>query len=65
MDELDLKPCPFCGGQPYVKIGMMQLRFFKCNHCGAVVSFDSDFTNRRPDIAYKLWNRRAEDERSN
>lgn len=63
----ELKPCPFCGypirhthGDAYVT----KLSFFKCDKCGAVVSFDDPIANwgamHGDDTpAFLLWNARA------
>jgi Lar family restriction alleviation protein len=55
----ELKPCPFCGGKIKIHIGIGMLRFFTCDKCGAVVSFNSDFCNKHPHEAENAWNRRA------
>lgn len=55
-----LRPCPFCGGKVREKRGIMGLRFFRCDACGSLTSFDSDRANEDPALAVKLWNTRAE-----
>ena len=54
----ELKPCPFCGGKVKRVIGIMGLNFFKCQKCGAVVSFDNDYYNTHQNEAIEAWNRR-------
>ena len=58
----ELKPCPFCGKKVRRCIGFGGLNFFKCNSCGAVVSFDNDYYNSHTNEAVKAWNRRAGEE---
>ncbi len=58
----ELKPCPFCGGAAKRTIGFMGLNFFKCNKCGAVVSFDNDYYNTHKNAAIEAWNRRPEND---
>lgn len=59
---MELKPCPFCGGEVVRVRGFMALNFFKCKKCGAVVSFDNDYYNNHPDEAVKAWNCRKLEE---
>lgn len=54
-----LVPCPFCKGEVRRVIGFGGLNFFKCRKCGAVVSFDNDYFNERPNEARLAWNARA------
>lgn len=56
---IELKPCPFCGGNINRKIGFGGLNFFKCSVCGATVSFDNDFYNTHTDEAVNAWNTRT------
>lgn len=58
----ELKPCPFCGGKVRRVIGFMGLNFFKCQKCGAVISFDNDYYNDHQDEAIEAYNRRGNDE---
>lgn len=56
----ELKPCPFCGGKITRRRGLKNLIFFCCYRCGSITSFNSDWCNKHPDEALKVWNRRAE-----
>ena len=58
MDKL--KPCPFCGGKPYLTQNYLGQNYVRCPDCGAVVwgRDDEDFTEKD---AVKAWNRRASD----
>ena len=56
-----LKPCPFCGGKIKVHIGIGMLRFYSCEKCGAVVSFNTDYYNYNPHKTDEAWNRRVDD----
>ena len=65
MHNIELEPCPFCGGRVKRYRGFMGLNFFRCTNtaeCGAVMSFDNDFYNKHPEEAYKRYNRRSSDE---
>ena len=57
MDEL--KPCPFCGGTPYIQsrptARKTKIYSVKCK-CGAMHKFKD-----RRHKAIEVWNRRAED----
>ena len=58
--KTELKPCPFCGGKARCAIGFMGVNFFKCNKCGATVSFDNEYYNNHKNEAIKAWNRRTD-----
>ena len=58
--KTELKPCPFCGAQARRVIGFMGVNFFKCNECGATVSFDDEYYNNHKNEAIKAWNRRTD-----
>ena len=60
MDEIKLKPCPFCGGEGKV------MRFPKCNRkyaviCSNVLCFASvgNYSTTK-ELAIDTWNRRVE-----
>lgn len=60
-EELDLKPCPFCGGKVVLVRGVSQLFKVYCNDCGAVMAFqgcEHPATGRAKTIA--AYNRRRE-----
>ena len=50
--------CPFCGGTIKRKIGFAGLNFFKCQKCGAVISFDNDYYNSHKNEAVEAFNTR-------
>lgn len=63
MNEIKLKPCPFCGGKVKVKIVKNnfyneEVYFIKCQKCGAVISFDNHTCNVAPEKAIDYFNRR-------
>ena len=57
---MNLKPCPFCGGKPFVNKcrDVKGNRFYsvKC-HCGVLTRFHD-----RQHKVIEVWNRRAADE---
>lgn len=59
MDKL--KPCPFCNHRVRRVVGYMGLHYFRCDGCGAVVSFDNSYCNHFKPEAVKYWNRRCPD----
>ena len=57
MDEIELKPCPFCGGDAEMQQGKYQgLRTFyvSCLGCGARTDLEYD-----EEFAADLWNERV------
>lgn len=32
---MELKPCPFCGGKPYVAQNYLGQKYVRCPECGA------------------------------
>ena len=58
--KTELKTCPFCGTDVRRVIGFMGVNFFKCNECGATVSFDDEYYNNHKNEAVKAWNRRVD-----
>lgn len=53
----ELKPCPFCGGKPYIQksLDVARNKFYsvKC-HCGVLIHFqDKQYK------AVEIWNRRV------
>lgn len=65
----ELKPCPFCGGEPYLRTEFETNRFFsywkyriQCGSCGSVgeiftcFNFEDEVTKNK---AIDAWNRRA------
>lgn len=54
-NEIELKPCPFCGAKVGYYQGFM-LTGIHCAKCGAVVSFVG---SEKKDKAAQAWNRRA------
>ena len=62
---IDLKPCPFCGGEAIIVYSAKRKDFYgrdiegtaiACDNCNATIFFRS----RR--LAIEAWNRRAKDE---
>ncbi len=60
--KTELKMCPFCGTDVQRVIGFMGVNFFKCNECGATVSFDDEYYNNHKNEALKAWNRRSDND---
>lgn len=63
MTDIELKPCPFCGGKPHI-LGNCAMVFTVCSVCGARVGTiikDGRRKNAEND-AVKAWNRRAGDD---
>ena len=63
MNEKELKPCPFCGGEAeYVCINgtayVRCKRFIKCGATGPTQPIGDDFIAK--EIAINAWNRRAD-----
>lgn len=61
MADTELKPCPFCGGEPALSAGadtgLNDLAF--CTVCGA--NIDGRLFSLTEPRAHTLWNRRAPD----
>lgn len=63
----ELKPCPFCGGEVkshggrFSDIKTQIIMFFKCQKCGAIVSFDNMECNTAPQKAVERFNSRFKD----
>lgn len=66
MADIELKPCPFCGGK---KIWLGKVRdfdevFAECENCGICIYSDigSDVITEKQKLsaAVELWNRRAD-----
>lgn len=71
MDDVKLKPCPFCGGKASLKFedGKFgwppDLNYVKCVECGARGSvYYSDLRDElyKAKLAIAAWNRRSTDE---
>ena len=61
--EVDLKPCPFCGGEAEVtdkdNYGFSNGDWMVfCNECHTYLGFDSQYET--PEQAIEAWNRRTE-----
>lgn len=56
-DELELKPCPFCGEAENIEYGIYAgIDYVQCQNCGAEVRA---LHNCEWIAAEELWNRRA------
>lgn len=58
-DEVKLKPCPFCGGEPRWGTSPDEGHFIECSRCGSSTNLTyylKDDASR--DVAEK-WNRRV------
>ena len=74
MNETELKPCPFCGGEKVRMVINLSYSEIWCEGCGARITrgltmgkYDS-FEDAKADFgvrALNAWNRRATDERAN
>lgn len=68
---IDLKPCPFCGGEPYFlkprheKGTAFDTMMIECKHCGAlpygVSVYDGKKEEDKKAAIAKFWNRRSND----
>ena len=60
MDEINLLPCPFCGGQPvFEKYEWDEDEYqVKCPYC-----FAATWIEESKEAAAEEWNRRADNER--
>lgn len=58
MDELKLKPCPFCGGEAYIVGAEIDGRAHYIAKCGACYSTSGVMQMSRAEAA-AAWNRRA------
>lgn len=59
MNEIKLKPCPFCGGKVNQVKGIGGIIFFECTRrsCGAMISFRKYGIGR---LEIDKYNRRAD-----
>mgnify|MGYP001329993143 CR=1 FL=1 len=53
-DEIELKPCPFCGG---TKLDVSDEDYVYCNTCDA--RGPSSYAENEEQSNYELWNERA------
>ena len=66
MNEIELKPCPFCGGEATFKRDRISgIYCVKCTNCKCMTTFQFDFgegeeVSKRK--AADVWNRRVVDE---
>ena len=62
MQEVELKPCPFCGGT--IKLDEDDFYMFCCDKCGAGITFakeleDGTATDCTKEESIEKWNRRV------
>ena len=66
MKTLDLKPCPFCGGEAYLIYTMSfgeECRSVHCIKCKAKINnFRGINEKQSEELAINAWNRRVKDE---
>lgn len=62
MSDLNLKPCPFCGGIAKMRI-RRPMTVIYCKNCDAAISYcDYYEEGDSKDKAIEAWNRRAKNE---
>lgn len=54
----EVKPCPFCGGDPQIEIGGEHFTSISCKECG--VRTPAKFGEDRTEKAITAWNTRCE-----
>lgn len=73
MKEIELKPCPFCGGKANLKVNTecagfgcnVTKAYVECEQCGARgETGDNYFHDNIKIIAILGWNRRADNDRT-
>lgn len=57
MKEIELKPCPFCGGEARKYKGALDLYGIVCKKCGAKI-----YGRANKASATRAWNRRTDNE---
>lgn len=64
MPEIELKPCPFCGGKAeiYQENGTVSIGCSQCQ-CGTAYMSGASTTEKKIEIATRDWNRRADNDR--
>lgn len=61
--EIELKPCPFCGGYAHLDDPSEMGDYgVSCENCGLFVMFGRDGECQTKEEAMEAWNRRADDE---
>ena len=59
MDDLNLKPCPFCGGEAILVKDFSSFKdwtYVRCKECGAATAVSGNAFK-----ALDLWNKRVEE----
>lgn len=54
--QIELKDCPFCGGEPEMVSHTDHSHYVRCMEC------NQQFEQGLPSLAAEFWNRRVEDE---
>lgn len=71
MNDVELKPCPFCGGTAEVKeryrkgIANRKMYWVSCKRCQVTQAYDNLHGYNTKEKAIRVWNWRAKDEKKN
>lgn len=64
MDNVELKPCPFCGGEAFIKVNSQTLNcYVNCPNCEVAMKRNFKGNKRVEEVLIKLisqaWNKRV------